>query len=310
MWRVRKSGLAKDWQIRFLVTVYLVCLSPGLMAEGDGARVFGVMPVGINVLAFDLLSIQDANRAFDPNLVTPFAKYDTNLGTVQYIRTMQIKGRFVAMFGILRGGQTRRKLAGNVQIDSSNGLIDLFIGALINLKGLPPMSREEFQQFEPRTVFHLLLGASLPLGEYDRSNVVNLGSNRYTFRIGLPVIHTISWGKGNRTSWEITPSIFFFTENKDRQLKQDPMFKLETHLTHDLGERVWGAVGLFYSNGGATRVRGLPAGGRQESLGGSISLGMDFSARWGMDFRYGDSLAQNENGLEGSLYHLKLKHRF
>jgi hypothetical protein len=294
----------------WLAMFCLLALSPAVLAQGDGARVFGAAPVGLNVLALDLLSIQDGNFAFDPTLVTPLAKFDTTVSTLQYFRTMEIGGRYVALFGILRAGTTTRKLPFGIQIDSSKGLTDPFIGTLINLKGLPALSFDKFRTFTPGTIVHLLLGASLPLGEYDSANVINLGSNRYTFRIGLPVIHTLAWGSGNRTTWETTPSVLFFTENKDKKLKQNPLFVLESHLTRDFGTSWWGAVGMQYTVGGATTVDGEPNSGRKKFLGAVLSLGWDIAPAWSLDARLGTSVAQNEFGLEGDIYHLKLKHRF
>ena len=295
------------------IWVCLLCLllvSHTVDAQGDGARVFGAAPVGLNVLAVDALSIQDGNFSFDPNLVSALAKFDTTVATLQYFRTFELGGRYVALFGILRAGTTTRKLPFGLQIDSSKGLTDPFVGALINLRGLPALSRDEFSSFKPETIIHLLLGASLPLGEYDPANVINLGSNRYTFRIGLPIIHTLSWGKGNRSTWEITPSVMVFTENKDKQLEQELLFVLESHLTRDLTNTFWGAVGIQYTVGGATKVKGRPTGGRQKFLGAVLSVGWDFSSHWSLDARLGTSVAQNEFGLKGEVYHLKLKYRF
>lgn len=296
--------------LRLISALLLLSLTPAIHAQGDGARIFGAAPVGLNVLAIDALSIQDGNFSFDPNLVTPLAKFDTSVATLQYFRTLQVGGRYAALFGILRGGTTTRKLPFGMQTDSSKGLTDPFVGALINLKGLPAKSREEFANFTPGTMIHLLLGASLPLGEYDPKSVINLGSNRYSFRIGLPITHTMAWGLGSRTTWETTPSVVFFTENHDKNLQQDPMFNLESHLTRDLTQRLWGAIGILYSVGGATTVNGQPRSGRQRFLGLTLTAGWEISPAWALDARLGTSLAQNEFGLEGDVYHLKLKHRF
>ena len=132
---------------------------------------------------------------------------------------------------------------------SSSGLADPFIGFSVNLFGLPPMDREAFAGFRPKTTMNLLAGVTMPLGEYDNDNLLNLGSNRWAFRFSLPLTHSFSWGPGSTTALEIVPSLRLFTDNKDRQLKQNPLFTLDAQMTHDLSARTWGGLGLIYSNG-------------------------------------------------------------
>ena len=69
------------------------CLPVSAEASGDGPRVYGPSPVGINALVFHASTLRDANRSFDPSLVTPNLKIDTSIGTVQYVRTLQIGSR-------------------------------------------------------------------------------------------------------------------------------------------------------------------------------------------------------------------------
>lgn len=181
---------------RFIFLVLLLTASASLLASGEGARVYAPSPVGINYLAIHGISLMDANRSFDPSLVTPLAKFDTNIATIQYARTVSLKGRHVTFLGLLRGGNTTLKSFDPVQNASSSGFSDPFLGTSINLKGLPPMELNEFRAWQPETTVNLLLGLTLPLGEYDSKNAVNPGSNRWALRIGVPIVHPIAWIPG------------------------------------------------------------------------------------------------------------------
>lgn len=300
----------KNFCLLLLVLFPLLVLPGALLASGEGARVHAPSPVGINFLAIHGISLMDANRAFDPSLVTPLARFDTNIATIQYARTASVKGRHVTFLGMLRGGNTTLKSLDPEQNASSSGFSDPFIGASINLKGLPPMTLEEFRVREPETTVDLLLGLTLPLGEYDSENAVNLGSNRWALRIGVPVVHPVSWIEGKQTTLELIPNLHIFTENKDKQLKQDPLFTLEGHASQDFTNRLWGALGFLYTYGGSTKIRGVTQNGAQESLALSLSVGYEVSRHWRLYLRYGDSVWQNKNGLKGSLYHLKMTTRF
>jgi hypothetical protein len=286
------------------------CLPSSAEASGDGPRVYGPSPVGINALAFHASTLRDANRSFDPSLVTPKLKFDTSIVTIQYARTLQIGGRHVTLSGMLRGGNSAQKSDDPEQNASSSGLADPTILALVNLFGLPPMSLDEFRSFTPVTTVNLLLGLTLPLGEYDSQELTNLGANRYAFRVGLPIAHPLELFPGRTTTLELMPNLHIFTENRDVGLKQDPLITVEGHLAQDFTARFWGALGFLWTSGGETRVNGVRQNGAQRSLGLAITLNYEFSPRWALNFRYGETVAQNEFGLDGSLYHLKLVTRF
>lgn len=82
------------------------------------------------------------------------------------------------------------------------------------------------------------------------------------------MIYSADFFEGKKTECELVPSISFFTENREKELKQDPLMMIEGQVVQD------------------------------------------FTPRWSINFRYGETLARNEYGLEGSLYHLKLITRF
>ncbi len=290
---------------------FIVMIAPaGLRASGDGPRVHGPAPVGINILTLHASTLADANRGFDPSLITPFLKFDTSIGTIQYTRTTGIRDRFVLFTGMLRGGQSTRKSEKPEENASSSGFADPILAASINLRGLPPMSLDEFQVYTPGTVVNLFLAVTLPLGEYDSSNLVNLGSNRWTIRVGVPVVHPLELFAGKKTTLELVPNLHLFTENRDKNLKQDPLFTVEGQVTQDFTGRFWGALGFLYTAGGKTKVDGIRRNGTQKSLSLSATLNYEVSKRWALSFRYGETVAQNKFGLEGSLYHLKLVTRF
>ena len=102
----------------------------------------------------------------------------------------------------------------------------------------------------------------------------------------------------------------FFTENKDRNLKQDPLFYLEGHVTQSFSPRTWGSLGFLYDRGGKTMIRGDTANGSQQSLALTATFGFNLSPRWGLQLRYGQVVAQNEFGLVGKVYQFKLARIF
>jgi hypothetical protein len=298
------------YQLRFFLLPLLLLHGGYLGASGEGPRVHGPAPVGVNTFVFHASSLNDANRSFDPSLVTPFQKFDTSIGTLQYARTMELGGRFVLLTGMLRGGNSTRITDKPEHNASSSGLADPTIGVSINLKGNPPLSLDEFREFRPDTVVNLFLAATLPLGEYDSRNLVNLGSNRWAFRVGVPIVHRLGWVPGKLTTLELVPNLYFFTENPDKKLKQDPLLTVEGYVTQNFTSNFWGAFGFLYHRGGKTEIGEVQQNGIQKSLSLSVAINYEFSLNWAVGFRFGETVAQNEFGLDGTLYHFKLISRF
>ncbi len=84
-----------------------------------------------------------------------------------------------------------------------------FRGA-INLYGGPAMSPKEFSTYRPRT----LIGASLivkgPTGQYDSSKLINIGTNRWSFKPEIGIVQVMG-------RWAIDAYVgaWFYTDNTD-----------------------------------------------------------------------------------------------
>jgi hypothetical protein len=74
------------FRLRFLLLLLLLLHGGYLGASGDGPRVHGPAPVGVNILTFHASALKDANRSFDPSLVTPRLKFDTSIGTIYHFK--------------------------------------------------------------------------------------------------------------------------------------------------------------------------------------------------------------------------------
>ncbi len=297
---------APRWLV-VLALAALVCPFGNIQAAGDGPRVHGPTPIGVNGAILNGSSLRDANRTFDPSLIRPL-RFDTEIMGLTYVGTRAIRNRHVMFMGTLRGGQATRQaiLTSGREVRSSSGLADPYIAASVNLFGLPPLDRESWADFKPGLKVNFLLGTFVPVGEYDLRNAVNLGANRWTVRLGLPITRPFSGFRGLPGTLELTPNLLLFTENKDRNLEQDPLFTLEGHVTQNFTRRTWGSLGLLYERGGKTTINGLPASGSQRSLALTATLAINFSPRWMLQVRYGQVVDQNEFGLVGKMYQFKL----
>jgi hypothetical protein len=121
------------------------------------------------------------------------------------------------------------------------------------MKGIPDMLR-----YKPGFSLDLIGSLAVPIGRYDNKSPVNIGQHRWYGRIGLPVVWQLGpWVPGRRTTLELLPAVWFFSDNNDyvgQKLETKPLFQVEGHLTRDFMERFWGSLDAIWYTGAESAV--------------------------------------------------------
>jgi Putative MetA-pathway of phenol degradation len=182
---------------------------------------------------------------------------------------------------------------------SRSGLADPRIKFSVNLIGGDALPAREFAKVQRRTILGASLTAILPLGQYDRTKLVNLGANRWAFKPEVGVSRLIGkWTiDGYAGVWMASANDEFFPGDSLRT--QQPIVALQAHVSYTARSRLWIAGDATWYSGGTTTVNGvrkadlqrnsrigvtasLPLAG-QQSLKVSASTGA--TTRAGSDFR-------------------------
>ena len=137
----------------------------------------------------------------------------------------------------------------------------------------------------------------LPTGEYLEDQLINLGTNRFTFRPQLVVVH-------NRGPWSFkaTAIASLYTDNDEffdgNELEQDAFYTLEGHIVYTFRPGLWVGAGAGYGYGGESTVNGKGKGDRKENFA------------WGLSFGYHQKVerpkAERSKMVRMSAYHPKL----
>jgi hypothetical protein len=155
-------------------------------------------------------------------------------------------------------------------------------------KNIPDVLR-----YQPGFSLDVLVDVVLPIGEYDSSQQVNLGQNRWYTRIGAPVVWQLGdWVPGRRTTLELLPVVWVFGDNNDftgKKLKTDPMFQLDAHLTRDFTQTLWGGLDFTYYKGGGSTINGV-AGGDLNNVGVGLTVGYTINDNLSMTVGYKTTL--------------------
>ena len=148
---------------------------------------------------------------------------------------------------------------GSLSREASSGFGDPMVEFNMNLIGPPPiMNLPDLMRYEPGFSLDLVVDLAFPLGQYDNTQSLNLGQNRWYGRIGTPIVWQLGpWIPARRTTLEIFPSVWFFGDNDDfvgQNLESDPTFALEAHLTRNFTSKFWGSLDANYSSSGDTTI--------------------------------------------------------
>ena len=188
---------------------------------------------------------------------------------------------------------------GAVTSENATGFGDPMIEVGYNLIGPKALkSIPDLLRYEPKFSVNVIVDLAFPIGEYDSDNVLNLGQNRWYGRVGAPVVWQLGpWVPGRRTTLEVLPSVWFFSDNNDynhgQTLGTDPMFQIEAHLTRDFTEHFWGSVDTTWMTGGKSTVGGI-SGDSLNNLGVGFTLGYQINDNISLTAGYMATV--NDNG--------------
>ena len=244
----------------------LALLASPAMAEFDGPRVYWALPKNTNILSLSRFEGQ-ANLSFQTlGRFQGDLDAQADLFVLTYIRSQPIFGRTTYFTASLPFGSldTDSPLPLGALNSYADGIGDFQLGATINLFGQPELPVREFLRFDQRFSLGLGLTASFPTGNYDSSEALNLGSNRYSLRVSAPMVYGIGdWVQGRRTTLEVMPSMRVFTDNDNNlgnTVEQDPLYAIEAHLTRDITKNAYASLDYTWLKGGEQTFRSNASG--------------------------------------------------
>ena len=261
---------------------------------------YSVSPRGVNFLVLTN-NFSGGDLTFDPALPVEDASATINTTIVAYVRSLSVFGRS-ANVGIIApysvGNVEGLYLGEHTEVHRS-GFRDPVLRFAVNLHGAPAMDLKTFASYRQRTNVGLSLVTVLPLGEYDPTKLINLGSNRWAFKPEIGLSRAI-----RRWTVEFYGGVWLFTDNEDfyggKTREQDPIGSAQAHILYTFKPRLWVAFDANYYHGGRTTVDSrenldlqknsrigvtfsLPLSPRQSlklaySSGARTSIGADFQA--------------------------------
>jgi hypothetical protein len=287
------------WPVITLVAVGALC---PLQAQSQvPARFYWKTLSGANAVPLILESISGNTNPFDPaHIVVPDAQFEGTLALAGYARTFTLFDRSAMAAVILPMGRLSADattITGRPVSQSVSGFGDPTLEFDFNLigpkaqKNLPDVLR-----YEPGFSLDVLADLAVPIGEYDSSQPLNIGQNRWYGRIGFPIVWQLGeWVPGRRTTLEFLPAVWLFGDNTDflgQTLETDPLFQIDAHLTRDFTEHLWGSLDAAWYNGAKATVGGIE-GEELDNYGFGLTLGYQLNDNVGLTFSYKSTASDN-----------------
>lgn len=290
------------WRLKTIGSKLLAfCALLGLIAVADAQdiepRAYSNAPIGVNFLVAGYAYTQGA-LSFDPALSLTDADLRTNNAVIGYARVLNLGGKsgifdltlpytFLSGEAIYEGEPVERQVDG-----MSNPAFRLSW----NFYGAPAMGLREFSTWQQDLVIGASLRVSAPWSQYDSSRLVNIGTNRWSFKPELGISKTLG-------QWTVEGQLAatIYTENDDffggNTRKQDPIYSAQAHTIYGFKSGKWASLDLTWFGGGRTTFNGVDKQDLQQNwrLGATLAVPVNrknsvkFYASSGVSDRTGNS---------------------
>jgi hypothetical protein len=264
-----------------LVVGALLVGACGLDTRSAGAqelepRAYVNTPIGVNFLIAGY-GYQEGDVLNDPGLPLRDGKVTLHTAVAAYARSFALLGRSAKLDLVLPwawadGSATFEGMAVQRSID---GLGDPRLRVSWNFIGAPALTMEEYRTWKQRWIVGASLAVSVPLGQYDSERLLNIGSNRWSFKPEFGISRALA-----DYTLELKPSVALYTDNTDyfggARREQNPLWSLQGNVVYRFHPAVWGSIDTVWYFGGRSAVDGERNDDRQSNVrfGATLTVGL------------------------------------
>jgi hypothetical protein len=213
-------------------------------------------PTGVNFLVLGY-GYTDGDVGLDEASPVKDTKVQVHAALFGYARSLDVAGRSGKLVVVLPVSEASgsAKVAGLGRDRQVLGIADPLLRVSVNLLGAPALSLKDFSGYRQNVIVGVSLQLTAPLGQYDSTKLLNLGTHRWTFKPEVGV--SKAW---DPITLEVILAATFFTTNDaffgGMRLEQAPIYALQAHLIYACSRALWVALNTTYYAGGRTTING------------------------------------------------------
>jgi hypothetical protein len=278
------------WRKRLFCLSFVLAifgLPKQMHAQFTDPRTYDNAPVGVNQFELDY-AYAHSDASIDTSIIVAGAKFNLNVGVIDYTRYFGFLRRLawvevsVPVAG-LSGSITGTNISG-----SATGAGDSSYQAAMLLKGGPALSETQFATYKPTTTVGVSLTVTAPTGLYHSNKLLNLGSDRWSFKPEIALSHP--FGREQKWEFDAYANAYFFTDNTSYRgvevLRQEALPGLEGHLSYSFNNNLWASFDTRYSLRGNTLVNDADQGSAQQNftVGSELNVSLNSHSTFVFEF--------------------------
>lgn len=278
--------LLSSWFIG--ITIYGQDLEPRFLSS---------MPTGTNV-AVASYAYSSGNIMLDNTLPIEDLSSSLNSFVFGYVRSFKLFNKLTkfdvivpSTFGNFKGIVDEEDAS-----TSRSGFGDPTFRISMILLGAKPLNASDFfSQEKKKFKMGALVRLRIPFGQYNPERLINLGTNRYSFKVGVAGSYTFR----EKLVWEMHLNSWYFTKNNSffngNTIKQKPLLSFQNHLSYEFKPGIWLAVSVGRATLGETVVNGIEKNDIQKNTRTGVAFAyrlnkkhsIKLAATTGVTTRYG-----------------------
>jgi hypothetical protein len=284
-------------RLLFVCFTLLILRTPDLVfAQFTDPHNYDNTAVGTNQLEV-AYTYARSNVSIDTGLVIAGAKFRLNAGTIDYSRYFRLANHLMWVNGAvpiagLSGSVTGTNIRGSI-----NGAADSSYQVAALLRGGPALSVADFDNYKPETIVGVSFSVAVPSGQYNGNKLLNLGSDRWSFRPEIALSHPF----GPEQKWQLDTyaNCEFYTDDVSyrgtKVLSAQPLPGFEGHVSYSFSDKLWGALDTRYSLRGDTSINGVDQNASQQNLIIGSELNLALNSQHSLVFEFAKALV-HRNG--------------
>jgi hypothetical protein len=265
-------------------------------AQFTNPRAYDNTPVGTNQLELRYAYVH-SNASIDTSLIITGANFNLNQGTIDYTRYFGLLHRLTWVEATLPVAGLGGSITGTNIQGSTIGVGDSSYQLAMLLKGGPALTVPQFENYEQTTSLGVSLTITAPTGLYHSSEILNLGSHRWSFKPEIALTHPF----GPEQKWEFDAYLnaSFYTDNASYHgseiLRQQPLPGLEGHISYSFSDSIWASLDTRYSFRGTTFLNGVTQNNAQQNFILGSEMNISLNRRNSLVFEFTKALV-HDNG--------------
>jgi hypothetical protein len=232
-----------------------------LCAQDLAPRAYLITPVNFNAVLLTW-SFYDGGVDFNGTIPVTCATGTFSIPIFSIYHSLSFFGRSANLTASLPYGVEtfQGNLVGQHQQIYRSGLVDFTARLSVNLLGGPAMKPQQFAKWKQKTILRASLKIIAPTGQYDPTQLINWGINRWAFKPEFG--YSERWGNCVLDGYI---GVWFYTTNPASYAgahpplpqTEDPIGSLEGHLSRDFKWGTWASSDGNFWWGGLTALSGI-----------------------------------------------------